>query len=240
MGCRPLVLAVPVVAVPVLAVLVGAALAGCAHAVAGPGPAAARHATARPAAHLAGPLGGPGNPLALSCAAEAWPGYPSPPAPATPGPHDLAAGSAYFPGGLAVATYTPAQYGYSPFGRHGRFYKLAVVVRPGATVTVTIGARARGHAVIAIGPGGVTAATYHACRKPGGFFAQGFAFTRPPFRGCVPLDLTVSGQARGPSRHAVAVRRPLRGLRAARRREDRSSRSHHPQPRRSSTDGGLH
>ena len=70
------------------------------------------------------------------------------------------------------------------------------MVRPGATVTVTIGASARGHVVIATAPGGVTSATYHACRKPGGFFAQGFAFTRPPFRGCVPLDVTIGGQAR--------------------------------------------
>jgi hypothetical protein len=100
----------------------------------------------------------------------------------------------YFPGGLALATYTPAQYGYAPFGRHGRFYKLPLVVRPGATVTVTIGASARGHAVIATGPSGVTSATYHACRKAGGFFAH--AFTRPPFRGCVPLDVAIGGQAR--------------------------------------------
>jgi hypothetical protein len=102
----------------------------------------------------------------------------------------------YFPVGLALATYTPAQFGYAKFGRHGRFYKLPLVVRPGATVTVTIGASARGHAVIATGPAGVTSATYHACRKAGGFFAQGFAFTRPPFRGCVPLDVTIGGQAR--------------------------------------------
>ena len=52
-------------------------------------------------------------------------------------------------------------------------------------------------------------ATYHACRKAGGFFAQGFAFTRPPFRGCVPLDVTAGGQAQvrqySPAEH---VRRP--------------------------------
>jgi len=105
----------------------------------------------------------------------------------------------YFPVGLALATYTPAQWGYASFGRHGRLYKLPLVVRPGATVTVTIGASARGHVMIDIGrkvPGGVTSATYHACRKAGGFYAQGFAFTRAPFRGCVPLDVTVGGQAR--------------------------------------------
>jgi hypothetical protein len=105
----------------------------------------------------------------------------------------------YFPVGLAIATYTPAQWGYAPFGRHGRFYKLPLVVRPGATVTVTIGASARGHVMIDVGgdmPGGVTSATYHACHKAGGFYAQGFAFTRPPFRGCVPLDVAVGGQPR--------------------------------------------
>ena len=102
----------------------------------------------------------------------------------------------HFPVGLALATYTPAQWGYAQFGHHGRFYKLPLVLRPGATVTVTIGASARGHTVIATGPSEVTSATYHACRKAGGFFAQGFAFTRPPFRGCVPLDVTIGGQAR--------------------------------------------
>jgi hypothetical protein len=150
---------------------------------------------------ITGPLGSPGNPLVVTCAAESWPGPPSLPAPVTPGPRDLAVGPMYFPGGRALAVYTPAQYGYAPFGRHGRFYKLALVVRPGVTVTVTIGRTARGHAVIAapgagqLGRGGVTSATYHACRRAGGFFAQGFAFTRPPFRGCVPLEVTVGGQA---------------------------------------------
>jgi len=151
---------------------------------------------------ITGPLGSPGNPLVVSCDVESWPGPPSPPAPVTAGPRDLAVGPMYFPGGRTLATYTPAQYGYAPFGRHSRFYKLALVVRPGATVTVTIGTSARGHAVIAapgvgqLGLGGVTSATYHACRQAGGFFAQGFTFTGPPFRGCVPLDVTVGGQAR--------------------------------------------
>jgi hypothetical protein len=185
-----------------LATLTCTILAGCAGVST---PDTNRTATSSPSQyaastpHVTGPFGGPGNPLVLSCAAEAWPGPPGR-APVTPGPHDLAAGPMYFPGGLAVATYTPAQYGYAPFGRHGRFYKLPLVVRPGATVTVTIGASARGHAVIGLAVNGsergVTSATYHACRKAGGFFAQGFAFTRPPFRGCVPLDVTADGQAR--------------------------------------------
>ena len=180
-----------------------AILAGCTGAST---PGAARPATASSAhppassPHVTGPPGSPGNPLVLSCAAEAWPGYPDRPAPVTAGPHDLAIGPMYFAGALALATETPARYGYAPFGRHGRFYKFGVVVRPGATVTVTVGASARGHAVIALAVNGsdrgVTSATYHACRQAGGFYAQGFAFTRPPFRGCVPLDVTVRGQAR--------------------------------------------
>lgn len=123
-----------------------AILAGCTRAST---PGAARPATAPPAQppasspHVTGPPGSPGKPLVLSCAAEAWPGYPDAPAPATPGPQDLAVGPMYFAGGLALATQTPARHGYAPFGRHGRFCKFGLVVRPGATVTVTIGASAR-------------------------------------------------------------------------------------------------
>jgi hypothetical protein len=47
----------------------------------------------------------------------------------------------YSPVASPLATQTPARYGYAPFGRHGRAYKVALVVRPGATVTVTIGVR---------------------------------------------------------------------------------------------------
>ena len=175
-------------------------LAGCTGAsTPGTNRAAASSPAQSPAGstHVTGPLGSPGNPLVRSCAAESWPGPPGR-APVTPGPHDLAVGPMYFPAGLALATQTPAQWGYAPFGRHGRFYKLPLVVRPGATVTVTIGASARGHVMIDVGadvPSGVSSATYHACRKAGGFYAQGFAFTRPPFRGCVPLEVTVGGQA---------------------------------------------
>jgi hypothetical protein len=158
-----------------------------------------RLATARSAAHLTVAPGSPGNPLVVPCGLEAWPDRP---APASPGRRTWPPGRYTSPVASPLATQTPARYGYAPFGRHGRAYKVALVVRPGATVTVTIGARARGHAVIdnpageQRGLGGVTSATYHACRKPGGFFAQGFVFTRPPFRGCVPLNVTVGGQAR--------------------------------------------
>jgi hypothetical protein len=189
-----------------LATLMCAGLAGC---TAARTPSAARPATAplaQPAVsspHVTGPDGSPGSPLVVPCTDEAWPGYPGT-SPVTPGPHDLAVGPMYFANALLLATETPAQHGYAQFGRHGRFYKLGLVVRPGATVTVTIGASARGHAVIAIAgdvPAGMTSVTYHACRQAGGFFAQGFAFTRPPFRGCVPIEVTTGGQT--PVRHVV-------------------------------------
>ena len=107
----------------ILATLTCVILAGCT------GASTNRAATPPPAQspasspHVTGPTGSPGNPLVLSCAAEAWPGPPGR-APVTPGPHDLAIGPMYFPVGLALATKTPAWYGYAPFGRHGRFYKL--------------------------------------------------------------------------------------------------------------------
>src|SRR5260370_27513722 len=165
-----------------LATLTCAILAGCTGAST---PNTNRTTTSSPAQspasspHVTGPRGSPGNPLVLSCAAEAWPGYPDPPAPVTPGPHALAVGPIYFPVGLALATYTPAQFGYAPFGRHGRFYKLPLVVRPGATVTVTIWATARGHAVSPTGPSEVTPATSHACPNAGGLFPPGLPFTPP-------------------------------------------------------------
>jgi hypothetical protein len=161
----------------------------------------ARLATARSAAHLTVAPGSPGNPLVVPCGLEAWPGYPTARRRPARGRRTWPPGRCTSPVASPLATQTPARYGYAPFGRHGRAYKVALVVRPGATITVTIGARARGYAVIdnpageQRGLGGVTSATYHACRKPGSFFAQGFVFTRPPFRGCVPLNVTAGGQA---------------------------------------------
>lgn len=183
----------PLFLVFTLATLTCATLASCTGASA---PAASPSASAP---HVSGPIGSPGNPVILGCDAEAWDGAPAPPAPVTAGPQDLAVGPMYFAGARHLATETPAQEGGSPYGRDGMFFKFGVVVRPAATVTVTIGASARGHVVIVKAVNGsdlaMTSATYHACREPGGFYPQGFAFTHPPFRGCVPLDVTVGGQA---------------------------------------------
>jgi hypothetical protein len=193
--------------VPALITLTCAILAGCT----GASPASTKQASTpapphSPASdtHRTGPLGTAGNPLVLTCADEAFGGTTgtSPPVPSHPRPGDLAIGPLYITGGKVVATMTPAGYGYSPYGRNGRAYKMGLVVTKGATATLTIAPPARGHVVIDNlaaqnrGLGGVTSITYHSCLHKQGFFVQGFAFTHPPFRGCVPLDVTVGGQAR--------------------------------------------
>ena len=176
----------PLFAALILATLGCAMLAGCT-------PSAAPAAPTSP--HATGPVGSPANPLVITCGMEAWPGSPAPPAPVRPGRRDLAVGPLYFAGARSLASTKPARHGYAPFGRHGRFYKFGMVVRPGTTVTVTIGASQRGHAVIALAEGAATSVTYHACRRAGGFFAQGFAFTRPPYRGCVPVSARIGNSA---------------------------------------------
>jgi hypothetical protein len=135
-----------------------------------------------------GPPGSAGNPLVLSCDAESWP---APPASFHPRPADLVIGPLIIFSAKLASTLTPAEYGYSSYGRGGRFYKMALAVTRGATATVTIAPPARGHVVITPAGGGVTSATYHSCAQPGGFFAQGFAFTDRPYRGCVPLEVTI-------------------------------------------------
>jgi hypothetical protein len=137
----------------------------------------------------AGPVGSPDNPVLFSCGEEV---STSDPVPQQPQPGDLAVGPLIIISGKMVATADPAG-----FGGHGD-YKIPFVVTGGSTVTVTIGALARGHVVIdnPYAPYGVTAATYHSCPHAHGFFAQGFAFTNGQIRGCVPLEVRVGGQAR--------------------------------------------
>jgi hypothetical protein len=121
------------------------------------------------------------------------PATPDPPIPPRPQPHDLAIGPLIIVNGKRLATADPAGY-----GEHGS-YKIPLVLLPGRTATVTIGAQARGRVVIdnPYSPvGGVAAASYHACPHATGFFAQGFAFTDGRARGCVPLDVRI-GNERG-------------------------------------------
>lgn len=150
--------------------------------------------------HVIGPSGSVGNPLVLSCGAESWP---EPPVAFHPRPADLVIGPLVIVNGKMASRLTSAQYGYRSYGHGGRAYKMAMVLTTGSTVTVTIAPSARGHVVIDIPStrGGVTSATYHGCARPGGFFAQGFAFTHPPARGCVPLEVKIDN--RPPVRHVT-------------------------------------
>lgn len=189
-----------------LATLAGAILAGCT--------GASPSSTNRPAtpaasqsqasgAQRARPLGTAGNPLVLTCASEAFTGGPGtgPPVPSHPRSADLAVGPLYIINGRVLATANPASY-----GDHGS-YKIPLVVRMGWTATMTIAPPARGHVVIdgpwdqIPGLGRVVSITYHSCPRAQGFFAQGFAFTHRPYRGCVPLDVTLGN--RPPVRHVA-------------------------------------
>jgi hypothetical protein len=172
-----------------VATLLCAILAGCT----GSTPGANRSATPSPSPSRAssargfGPPGSAGNPLVLSCDARFGPSLWF-----RPRPGDLVIGPLDLAGGKAVATMTPAEYGYSNDGHGGRFYKMGLALARGATATVTIAPPVRGHVVMDIGSlSGVTSATYHSCARQAVGFAQGFAFTHRPFRGCVPLDVMI-------------------------------------------------
>lgn len=183
----------PHIPVRALAILACAILAGCT----GGGTSSAAHRTTPSSSRhtatgaQAGPVGSPGNPLTLSCAQESFPGYPSQ-MPHLPTPGDLAIGPLFILNGKSQAL--------AGSGDHGLYSKVPFVVVPGSTVTVTIGARARGHVGIenpygyTWGIGLVTAATYHPCSDPMGFFAQGFAFIHGQTHGCVPLDVRIDHQ----------------------------------------------
>jgi hypothetical protein len=191
----------PRLVVRVLAALACAVLMGCtATGTSGPAPRALG-SSAGPAASSprpTGPIGSPGNPLLLSCANESFPGYPDPPGSFQPQPGDLVIGPLIIVGGERLATASPAGY-----GDHGS-YKIPIIVRPGSAVTMSIAAPARGRVVISnpYSPvGGVAAASYQSCSQAAGFFAQGFAFTGGQTRGCVPLDVSSSGQSQ--ARHVT-------------------------------------
>ena len=98
--------------------------------------------------------------------------------------------------GRELAMADPAGFGY-----HGA-YKIPLVLALGSTATVTIAPAARGHVVIdnpyarLRGIRDLVAATYRACSRKPGFFAQGFAFTDGRTRGCLPLDVSIDHQPR--------------------------------------------
>ncbi len=154
-----------------LATLTCAALAGCTGGgTSGPAPPAAS-AHPQPGPRATGPKGSPGNPFVLSCGQEA---FPDPPVQQRPRPGDLVIGPLFIVNGRELATADPAG-----FGDHGA-YKIPLVLALGSTATVTIAPAARGHVVIdnpyarLRGVRDLVAATYRACSRRPGFFAQGF------------------------------------------------------------------
>lgn len=188
----------PLLRAPVLATLICAILAGCTGSTSGAPRTATPSLSRSPASspHVLGRPGSAGNPLVLSCdprfvAALSF--YPR--------PGDLVIGPLDIASGKAVATMTPAEYGYSGYGHGGRFYKMGLALAMGATATVTIAPPARGHVVIVAGAGAATSVTYHSCAHKRGGWAGGFAFTYRPFRGCVPLDVTIGN--RPPVHHVI-------------------------------------
>lgn len=194
-------LLLPVLAVLACAVLACAVLAGCTAAGtsgSAPHPAASSGQPAASSQRVTGPVGSPGNPLPLSCADESFPGNGDPPASFQPQPGDLVVGAVIIVGGERLAEANPAGY-----GDHGS-YKIPIIVRPGATVTMSIGAPARGQVVISNPDSpvaGVSAASYRSCSRTPGFFAQGFAFTNGQARGCVPLEVSSGHQSQ--ARHVT-------------------------------------
>ena len=173
----------------VVPVLVGMTLAGCTGGMTSSATHHAAPAIGPVTGPATGPAGSPGNPRVFSCAEES---FLAGSMPQMPEPGDLAVGPLVIISGKAVATADPAG-----FGEHGS-YKIPFFVPRGSTVTVTIDPPARGHVVIdnPYARHGVTAATYRPCANVTGFFAQGFAFTDGKIRGCVPLEVRATGQAR--------------------------------------------
>jgi hypothetical protein len=135
-------------------------------------------------------VGSPRHPQVLTCHEEAtqFTGTPPPPV----GPNDIGFGPGYFPQARRLANAVPH---IAPGGRGT--YKLPPVVNPGATVTLTIARSARSYVVQQnpwSPPNGSLSVTYRACSHKPGFFPQSFRFTDGRLRGCVPIDVRVSGQ----------------------------------------------
>jgi hypothetical protein len=163
-----------------LAILTSAILAGC-----------IGSSTPTAGTRSGGPPGSADNPLFLSCGDQS---VVVPPVPFRAGPADLVIGPLVIASGKVLASMTPGKYGYTSYGHGDRAYKIGVIMTSSATATVTVAAQARGHVVI---DDGLTSVTYQGCaHNPGGFFAQHFDFTHRPFRGCVPLDVTIDNRPR--------------------------------------------
>lgn len=108
----------------------------------------------------------------------------------SPGPGDVTAGALSWPGLAGWATADPAARGDGAGG-----YKLGVVIKAGAVVTVTVPDSHRDVAGLAYGQGSgytaTSAVTFQGCAYAdtayiGGFHVEG--------RRCVPFDVSAPGQ----------------------------------------------
>jgi hypothetical protein len=135
-------------------------------------------------------VGTPKHPQVLTCAEEATQFTGTLP---RAGPHDVVFGPGYFPQARRLATMSPQTWAPGSRGT----YKLPPVIKPGATVTLTIARDARSYVVQQnpwSPPNGSQSVTYRACAHSPGFFPQSFRFTDGRLRGCVPIDVRVNGQ----------------------------------------------
>jgi hypothetical protein len=135
-------------------------------------------------------VGSPRHPQVLTCYEEATQFTGTlPPV----GPNDVGFGPGYFPQARRLATMSPQHF--APGARGS--YKLPPVIEPGATVNLTIARGARPYVVQQnpwSPPNGSLSVTYRACAHKPGFFPQSFRFTDGRLRGCIPIDVRVSGQ----------------------------------------------
>lgn len=186
-------------ALPVSLISACLMVAACSHAGAPTRtpPPAATSTTSTPGNDGSKPSARPGslhNPLVLTCADAVLPYYTH--NPYKQGPGDLAIGPFLILDANLAANLTPSQYGYRKYGRDGRAYKMPILLKSGSpSVTIAITGSQHNHAVIDIPEAHahrIISATYQSCSNHAAIFAQGFAFMSPPYRGCVPLTVTIN------------------------------------------------
>jgi hypothetical protein len=165
----------------------------------------------RPTNPAGSPTGTPADP-STSSTGHRTTGHPPtsrPPAggaSATPGGSDVTVGPLTWQGlrGLAGGDQQD-QRDHGTQNSGGWHYRIDTLIRPGATVTVTVGAQQRARAGLEFGgehnSAPTPAVTFHACPQPlGPTSFRGSFFVAGDGRACVPLDIRVGDT---PARHVV-------------------------------------
>jgi hypothetical protein len=110
----------------------------------------------------------------------------------SPSPDDLVVGPLTWPGLRGWATADPSGFGEPASGD----FKIGAQVAAGTTVTVAVAAEARAYAGLSYGQtwsySPAQAVTFHACPHADTAYVGGFHVIG---RRCVPLDVSVQGQA---------------------------------------------